>query len=209
MSYVVVASELLTATAVDLSALGSSLNAANFAAAASTTAVAAAGMDEVSTAIASLFSGHAQVYQELGRQAAVFHAQFVDALTRAGASYASAEAVSATPLQLLEQQVLGLINAPAQAILGRPLIGNGADGAAPGEAGAPGGLLYGNGGNGAPGLNPGVAGGAGGAAGLIGNGGIGAAGGVGLLDQDRRSVGRRVLADAQPIPHPDLGRRRR
>lgn len=55
MSYVVVASELLTATAVDLSALGSSLNAANFAAAASTTAVAAAGMDEVSTAIASLF----------------------------------------------------------------------------------------------------------------------------------------------------------
>ncbi|OOK70335.1 PE family protein [Mycobacterium kansasii] len=131
MSYVVVASELLTATAVDLSALGSSLNAANFAAAASTTAVAAAGMDEVSTAIASLFSGHAQVYQELGRQAAVFHAQFVDALTRAGASYASAEAVSATPLQLLEQQVLGLINAPAQAILGRPLIGNGADGRRP------------------------------------------------------------------------------
>ncbi|ORW80788.1 hypothetical protein AWC22_17685 [Mycobacterium riyadhense] len=35
----------------------------------------------------------------------------------------------------------------------RPLIGNGADGTAPGQAGVPGGILYGNGGNGAAGVN--------------------------------------------------------
>ncbi|WP_411550947.1 PGRS repeat-containing protein, partial [Mycobacterium shinjukuense] len=61
---------------------------------------------------------------------------------------------------------------------GRPLIGNGADGTSPGQAGGPGGWLYGNGGNGAPGAG-GQPGGAGGAAGLIGNGGNGGAGGAG------------------------------
>jgi PE family len=44
--------------------------------------VAAAG-DEVSAAIASLFSGHAQAYRSLSAQAAVFHAQFVRALSGA------------------------------------------------------------------------------------------------------------------------------
>ncbi len=37
-------------------------------------------------------------------------------------------AVNADPLQTLEQDILGAINAPTQTLLGRPLIGNGANG---------------------------------------------------------------------------------
>ncbi|EUA85147.1 hypothetical protein I551_8388 [Mycobacterium ulcerans str. Harvey] len=44
--------------------------------------------------------------------------------------------------------MLDVLNAPAQALFGRPLIGDGAGGA-PGQSGGDGGLLYGNGGNGA------------------------------------------------------------
>ncbi|WP_337360551.1 PGRS repeat-containing protein, partial [Mycobacterium tuberculosis] len=77
------------------------------------------------------------------------------------------------------QQVLGLINAPTQALLGRPLIGNGADGTAANPNGGAGGLLYGNGGNGFSQTTAGLTGGTGGSAGLIGNGGNGGAGGAG------------------------------
>jgi hypothetical protein len=86
---------------------------------------------------------------------------------------------NASPLQTLGQDVLGVVNAPTEALLGRPLIGNGANGApGTGQAGGPGGILFGNGGAGGSGA-PGQAGGAGGAAGLIGNGGAGGAGGAG------------------------------
>ncbi|WP_373234357.1 PE family protein, partial [Mycobacterium marinum] len=165
MSFVVVVPEMLSMAATDLASVGSALSAANTAAAAPTTSILAAAGDEVSAAVAALFSVHAHNYQALGRQAAAFHAQFVAALSAGGGGYGAAEAAN------VQQSLLNLINGPTQALLGRPLIGNGADGAAPGQTGGAGGLLYGNGGNGAPGANPGVAGGAGGAAGLIGNGG--------------------------------------
>ncbi|EUA88749.1 PE family protein [Mycobacterium ulcerans str. Harvey] len=100
-----------------------------------------------------MFDGHAQAYQLIGAQAAEFHERFVRAMAAGAASYATAEAANASPLQA----ALDAVNAPAQALLGRPLIGDGADGA-PGQPGGAGGLLYGNGGSG-------------------GNGGIGQAGG--------------------------------
>jgi PE family len=59
--------------------IGSSLSAADAAATLPTTAVVAAAADEVSTAIASLFSGHVQQFQALSAQAAAFHARFVQA----------------------------------------------------------------------------------------------------------------------------------
>ena len=86
---------------------------------------------------------------------------------------AAAEAANASPLQLVEQ----LINAPSQALLGRPLIGDGANGTAANPNGGAGGLLWGNGGNGYSQPTAGFVGGAGGAAGLIGNGGSGGTGG--------------------------------
>ncbi len=75
-------------------------------------------------------------------------------------------AVAANPWQALQQQFLAAINAPTEALLGRPLIGNGADGL-PGTGGNGGG-----GGNGGNGATPGN-GGDGGSAQLIGNGGAG------------------------------------
>lgn len=175
MSYVLATPEMVAAAANNLAQIGSTLSAANAAALAPTTGVLAAGADEVSAAVASLFSGHAQAYQTLGTQAAAFHERFIQALSTAAGAYGSAEAANASPLQ----QALNVINAPTQTLLGRPLIGNGTNGApGTGQAGGPGGLLYGNGGNGGSG-GVGQAGGAGGSAGLIGNGGSGGSGGAG------------------------------
>jgi hypothetical protein len=52
------------------------ISTANAAAATPTAGVLAAAEDEVSEAIASLFSGHAQAFQALSAQAAAFHAQW-------------------------------------------------------------------------------------------------------------------------------------
>ena len=80
MSYVIAAPEMMAAAAADLATIGSDLSAAHTAAAAQTTGMLAAAEDEVSAAIAALFSAHGQGFQALGAQAAAFHAQFVQAL---------------------------------------------------------------------------------------------------------------------------------
>ncbi|WP_459758468.1 PE family protein, partial [Mycobacterium riyadhense] len=179
MSYLTVAPDVLAEAATNVAGIGSSLSEANLVALAPTTQVLAAAGDEVSAAIASLFSSHAAQYQALAAQAAAFHTQFVGALNGAGAAYALAEAANVSPLEFLAQQMLALINAPTQLVLGRPLIGDGAN-AAPGtgQNGGAGGILWGNGGNGGSGA-AGQAGGIGGSAGLWGNGGAGGTGGTG------------------------------
>jgi hypothetical protein len=180
MTFLTAAPAMVAAAASDVAGIGSTLSAANAAAVVPTTALMPAAADEVSTAIASLFSSYAQAYHSLTAQAANFHQQFVQALNSAGNSYAAAEAVNASPLQTLEQGVLGLINAPTNAMVGRPLVGNGNDGTpGTGQNGGAGGLLVGNGGNGASGA-PGQPGGRGGDAGLLGNGGLGGPGGTGV-----------------------------
>src|SRR5580693_3256949 len=178
MSFVVVAPDLVGAAAGDLARLGSTIGAAHAAAAVSTTQLAAAGGDEVSARIAVLFGGYAQQYQAVSAQVAVFHDQFVAALTSGAGIYGAAEAANAAPLQTVEHDILGVVNAPTQALLGRPLVGDGANASTAGGAGGAGGLLIGNGGNGAAGAT-GQAGGSGGSAGLIGIGGAGGAGGFG------------------------------
>jgi hypothetical protein len=50
---------MVAAAATDLARVGSSISAANAAAATQTTAVVAAGADEVSAGIAALFGAHA------------------------------------------------------------------------------------------------------------------------------------------------------
>lgn len=116
---------------------------------------------------------HGQTYQALSARAAAFHERFVQALATGGGAYAAAEAASVSPLQ----SALDLLNAPTQALLGRPLVGNGANGApGTGANGGDGGILFGSGGAGGSGA-AGMAGGNGGAAGLFGNGGAGGAGG--------------------------------
>jgi triacylglycerol lipase len=99
MSYVIAAPEMLAAAAADVADIGSSLSEAHTAAAAQTTRVLAAGEDEVSAAIAAVFSAHGRSYQALGAQAAAFHAQFVQAVKSSEGSYASAEAANLAALE--------------------------------------------------------------------------------------------------------------
>jgi hypothetical protein len=139
MPYVVAVPEMLASAATDIHSVGAALNAANVAAAAPTTGVLASGADEVSAAIAGLFSEHAKAYQALSTQAAAFQARFVQALNTAGSAYAATEAANASPLAGVQQEVLAAINAPTQTLLGRPLIGNGGAGGSPGGAGGDGG----------------------------------------------------------------------
>lgn len=69
MSYLLVAPELLTSAATDLEGIASALSTANLAAAVPTTGMLAAGADEVSAAVASLFAGYGQAYQSISLQA--------------------------------------------------------------------------------------------------------------------------------------------
>lgn len=180
MSYLTAFPELLASAATDLSNIGSALIDANTTAAAPITTMVPAAADEISAAITALFANHAWTYQMLSRQANVFHAQFVEALSAASASYAATEAANASPLEAVVQDLLGVINAPTNALLGRPLIGDGATGTATNPNGGAGGLLFGNGGDGySQPASSTAPGGAGGAAGLIGNGGRGGTGGAG------------------------------
>jgi PE family len=153
MSFVIAAPEFVTAAASDLANVGSTISTANAAAAAPTTGVLAAGADEVSATVATLFGAHGQAYQVISAQTAAFHQQFVQLINSGAGSYAAAEAANAAPLQSTQQDLLAVINAPTQAALGRPLIGNGANG-----SGGAGGLLWGNGAAGQNGGNGGAAG---------------------------------------------------
>ena len=161
--------EYVAAAASDVAGIGSSIHAAAAAAAAPTTEVVAAAGDEVSAAIASVFSSHGQGFQALTAQAAAFHEQFMQALNGAAGSYAAAEAANASPLQTLEQDLQKAVAgfSPVKDLTGRPLFGNGAAGApGTGQAGGNGGWLFGNGGDGGSGGSS-QAGGAGGSAFLL------------------------------------------
>ncbi|BBX75477.1 PE family protein [Mycobacterium shinjukuense] len=96
MSFLFTQPEQLKAAATELAGIGSTINAANAAAAAPTTSVLAAGADEISAAVAALFGAHGQMYQGLCAQAAVVHDQFVQAMSAAGRAYASTEAANAS-----------------------------------------------------------------------------------------------------------------
>ncbi|MGB9226124.1 PE family protein, partial [Mycobacterium sp.] len=118
MTFVIAAPEKIASAASDLSGIRSMIAAADAAAANSTITVIAAAGDEVSAAIASLFSSHGQAYQSISAQAAAFNRQFVQALHGAGFSYADAEAAAAASLQTAGHDLLGVINAPTDAVLG-------------------------------------------------------------------------------------------
>src|SRR5437588_8831793 len=130
MSYVVATPEMLAAASADLEGIRSALSGANAAAAAPTSGVLAAGADEVSVALATLFSGHAELYQALSAQAASVHQQFIRALSAGGALYADAEAANAAmigaPVQAAAQQALQPLSGPQAAAANvRANLGNG------------------------------------------------------------------------------------
>lgn len=83
MSYVFALPDVISTAATDVASIGTAVATANRGVAEATTAVLAAAEDEVSTAIAALFSAHGQGYQALTAHAAAFHERFVQALASA------------------------------------------------------------------------------------------------------------------------------
>jgi hypothetical protein len=151
MSFVLVAPDTLETAAADAAQIGSAVRAANLAAVIPTTAVEAAGADEVSAAITALFGAHAQEYQAAAAQAAKGYEQFVRTLSAAAASYAGTEATIAAsmqgalgfqtfaygPIHTIGKALINspfgrvldpIINAPTEVLFGRDLIGNGVSG---------------------------------------------------------------------------------
>jgi hypothetical protein len=122
MPYLVTIPEYMAAAATDLANIGSTIRAANAAAAGPTSGLLAAGADEVSAAVTSLFAQHAQAFQALGAQAGTFHQKLVQLLNTAEGMYASAEAAGAAALQNVKPDLAGVIDA-LPAPLGHPLIG--------------------------------------------------------------------------------------
>jgi hypothetical protein len=109
MSFLIATPDMVSAAAADLANLGSTLSQANTAAAAATTGVMPAALDEVSGAIATMFGAHGQAYQALSAQASQFHAEFVGALNAGANAYAGAEAN-------VVQSMQSAVAAPAQAV---------------------------------------------------------------------------------------------
>ncbi|MGV7795974.1 PE family protein, partial [Mycobacterium kansasii] len=81
MSYVFAVPESVGSAAADMARIGSMLRTAHAEAAASTSTVLSAAADEVSAAVASLFSGYGREYQALSARVWAFHDQFAAALT--------------------------------------------------------------------------------------------------------------------------------
>ncbi|GJO03703.1 hypothetical protein NJB1728216S_38310 [Mycobacterium marinum] len=128
MSFVNVVPNTVAAAAGDLASIRSALSEATAAAAGPTTDVLAAGGDEVSTAISQLFGAHGQEFQVVSAQLRGFHDQLVRLMRAGAAAYASVEATAQQDLSMAEQGLVNAVNAPAQALLGHPIIATGGSG---------------------------------------------------------------------------------
>ncbi|MBW0012458.1 PE-PPE domain-containing protein [Mycobacterium sp.] len=129
MSFVIAAPEELRTGATNLARIGSSISAANAAAAGATTGLPAAAADEVSAATASLFSRYASAYQTLSAQAAAFHDRFVRTLKSNALAYAGAEAGN------VEQVAMGAAQQIQQ--VGDRLVGTASGAGGSGNSGVP------------------------------------------------------------------------
>jgi PE family len=95
MSFVSVTPGVVEDAAHDLAGIRSWLAEAATAVAVPTTGMVAAGQDEVSIALASLFGSHGQEFQAVSAQAQEFHAKFVSLMNAGAAAYLSTEAANA------------------------------------------------------------------------------------------------------------------
>jgi hypothetical protein len=126
VSFLFVNPDAVAAAAPNLANIGTTISDANAAAAASTTELLPAALDEISAAIAGLFGTYAQDYHTLTTQAAGFHERFVQALSAGAGSYVAAEGANLAALShTAPHDLLGVIRAPAATLLGRPLVGTG------------------------------------------------------------------------------------
>ncbi|KZS78754.1 PE family protein [Mycobacterium kansasii] len=114
MSFLQILPEELTAAGTQLGALGSSLTAQNAAAAAPTTAIAPAALDEVSALQAALFTAYGTLYQQVSAEAAAMHDMFVNTLGFSAGTYGATEslnsAAAGSPFSGLTSGIGGLID---------------------------------------------------------------------------------------------------
>ncbi|MBX9642103.1 MAG: PE-PPE domain-containing protein [Mycobacteriaceae bacterium] len=110
MSYLLTAPETLAAAATDVDGIAAAIHSANAGAAGRTSGLLAAAGDEVSAALAALFSAYSAEYQAVVKQASVFQSDFANALSNAASAYTQAEALNGT-----------LLSAPAAATLAPPI----------------------------------------------------------------------------------------
>lgn len=148
MSFLLVQPEMVSAATESLTAIRSALGEVSAAVAGPTTAVVAAAGDEVSAAISQVFGAYGQEFQALNAQAAAFQAEFEGLLSGGAAAYVSAEALNSSVFGPPMQELLKVVNAPTQMLLGRSLIADGANATVAGGDGRPGGILMGKGGDG-------------------------------------------------------------
>ena len=145
MSFLVAEPESVTAAAGNLAGIGATIEEANAAAAARTTAITAAAADDVSLAIAEMFGTYGQQFHTLSADAAAFHSEFVTLLSGGAGAYISAELTNAE---------LSGSAAASTPILGG-LLGGGSTGSGGGILGG----LLGGGGSGGGGILGGGTGG--------------------------------------------------
>ncbi|GAB3021810.1 PE family protein [Mycobacterium bourgelatii] len=131
-----IAPEIVAGAASELAEIGAAIGSANASAAAPTTQVLAAAADEVSTAIAALFSTNAQQFQSLANQALNFHDGFVKLLNNSAAQYLSTELTNA------QQTLANTLNAPIQNLLGQLAIGSASTLPNPAASGTSGPVLW-------------------------------------------------------------------
>jgi PE family protein len=100
MSFLTTHPAVMEAAAAELQGIGSAVTAGNSAAAAPTTGVVPAAVDEVSVLMAVKFAAHAQMYQAISRQAGAIHDLFVNTLRTSANSYATTEFANAAAAAL-------------------------------------------------------------------------------------------------------------
>jgi hypothetical protein len=118
MAYVLAQPQVMATAAADVAAIGTTLDEATAAAAGRTTGVVAAAGDEVSAAVASLFSAYARDWRALVGRAAVFHSEFAKALVAAGNAYANAEAAGVAALAATGSSTLTATDPPVTFVMG-------------------------------------------------------------------------------------------
>ncbi|MDP7704512.1 MULTISPECIES: PE-PPE domain-containing protein [unclassified Mycobacterium] len=121
MSYLLTAPETLAAAATDVDGIAAAIHAANAAAAGRTSGLLAAAGDEVSAAIADLFSAYGDEYQAVIKQASLFQDEFTRALSNAASAYTQAEALNGALLNGMQSLLTQPPTAAAAATLTPPI----------------------------------------------------------------------------------------
>ena len=115
MTNLVTQPDLMSTAAADLAEIRSAIGAASTTTAGPTTGLVAAAGDEISAAVAKLFSAYGQEARALIDQASAFHDEFTRVLAAGGFAYAETEIANAAAAA---KGALSSITAPIQSLLG-------------------------------------------------------------------------------------------